>query len=510
MKIYLVNPVFSLSLWDFSLSRDLDGNAYPHPPLALPTIAALTPPEHEVTICDENVDPVNMGFNADIVGITGYYIQRERVFELANSFRARGITVAIGGPLVDKSSVPECALHADTVFMGEAEYSWPTYLNDFKSGHAESLYIQNDFVDLKDSPPPRYELLNYKAYSTGIIETSRGCPYACEFCEIPVRLGTKSRAKSVEQVMMEVRAQYELGADSIFFIDDHFIGNRKRTLELLFEISKFVRLIDYKMYYSCQFTINFTNDRELLALLHAANFKRVFIGIETPREVNLKNSKKEQNLKADLIESVRLIQSYNIVVWASLIVGFDEDDTKIFEEQKMLLQAAGIPVAMIGLLQALPGTPLYKRMVDANRIGDKEIGGVRGTYADLLKTNIIPLKLTPRELARGYQRLMKEIYAYAPFTQRLTDAIRRAKMPHHKSGPKAWKSFFPILLRILRYYLMTTDLGRIRMFFQVVIVTMIHSPQQLETALMHLVVYKHLRTFFRKVASLPMGEYFEV
>ena len=198
MKICLINTRFPLSLWDFSYCKDIDGSMFPFPPLSLAALGALTPREHEVFIFDENIRHIDMALTADIVGITGYDIQKERVYQLADEFRNRGITVAIGGPLVRESSLDECSRHADVVFLGEAEYTWPAFIRDFQAGHAQPVYIQDGFVDLTDSPAPRFELLELPVYSTALIETSRGCPHSCEFCEIPVRLGRRARVKPPE------------------------------------------------------------------------------------------------------------------------------------------------------------------------------------------------------------------------------------------------------------------------------------------------------------------------
>ena len=505
MKILFVNPAFPPSLWDFALSRDLEGSRYTHPPLALPTLAALTPPEHEVRLVDENVDSVAMDADADVVGITGYYIQRARVFELAAAFRARGKRVVIGGPIVEASTIAEILKHADHVFQGEAEYTWPRFLSDLEQGTTAREYIQRELVDMRDSPPPRYDLLSQEAYSTATIETSRGCPMACEFCEIPSRLGKKARSKSLEQVMAEVRAHHGLGADSIFFIDDHFIGNRAHVKRLLEELVRFQAETGNAMYFTCQFTINLARDREMLELLHAANFRRVFVGIETPRKASLLSVRKKQNVLGDLVEAVRTLQSYNITVWAGMIVGFDTDDPAIFDEQREFLSAAGIPVVMSGLLQAIPGTPLYERMAREGRLRDTDFGGVRGTYDALLMTNIIPRAFTDEELVRGYQRMIREIYEYEPYAQRVLDSLRRGDKPiakPRKSTVSVKK--LRIVARTVRFYLWTGDARRRRMFFRVVGETLRHRPEELETALMHLVVYKHLRLFYRTVASLPV------
>ncbi|NBX37737.1 MAG: radical SAM protein, partial [Planctomycetes bacterium] len=362
MRVLFLNPVFPPSLWDFSLSRDIEGKRYTHPPLALPTLAALTPAAHTVRLLDENVEPVDVATLAgqfDLVGLTGYYIQRHRVFELADQFRSRGVRVAIGGPIVEASTIDTVAAHADHVFLGEAEYTWPQFIAELEAGHAQPRYEQTAFVDMRDSPPPRYELLALGAYSTATIETSRGCPMSCEFCEIPIRLGQRARSKDTAQIMAEVRAHHALGADSIFFVDDHFVGNRSHAKRLLEELVRFQREIGFAMAFSCQFTINLARDTEMVELLHAANFRRVFVGIETPRRESLASVRKKQNLVGDLLENIHLLQSYGIVVWAGMIVGFDTDDAAIFDEQRAFIAEAGIPVVMSGLLQAIPGTPLH-------------------------------------------------------------------------------------------------------------------------------------------------------
>lgn len=502
MKICLINPRLPLSLWDFSYSRDIDGNVFPFPPLSLATLAALTRREYEVVICDENVKPVDFDTDADIVGITGYHIQKERVYQLADSFRSKGKTVAIGGPLVQKSNLGECMEHADIVFLGEAEYTWLSFIRDFQSGNAQPLYVQDGFVDLAASPAPRFELLELSAYSTAIIETSRGCPHSCEFCEIPIRLGKRPRNKSVEQVMTEIRSLYALGADSIFIIDDNFFGNRKRALDLLAEIERFVKSIDYRIYFSCQFTIDISRDEEILILMNKANFRRVFVGIETPRELSLTMARKNQNTKIDLLDAVHRIQSNNIIVWGSFIVGFDSDDTNIFNEQLRFIQAASIPVAMVGILQAIPGTPLYERIRQEGRLRDDEAGGIRGKADSLIHTNIKPVNMSSEELAEGYRYLVRNLYSYDNFAERLINATKLGKKHGIKGRTQISKKGILTLLRLINYYVLSTDLRRICMFMRIIAQTLLHNPQHVQTVLMHLVVYKHLKLFYEQGTSI--------
>jgi radical SAM superfamily enzyme YgiQ (UPF0313 family) len=501
MKIYLVNPRFPKSLWDFSYSRDIDGSKFPFPPLSLATLAALTPKEHQVVISDENVKPLDFASEADIVGITGHYIQRERVYQLANSFRSRGITVAIGGPLVQRSNLNECAEHGDVVFLGEAEYTWPMFIRDFQSNSTKPLYVQDKLVDLSDSPAPRFELLELSLYSTAIMETSRGCPHSCEFCEIPVRLGKRSRTKSPEQVLTEIRDLHRLGVDSIFIIDDNFFGNRKRTVALLSEIRQFVRSIDYQLFFTCQFTIDVAQNVKVLSLLREANFRRVFIGIETPRESSLRMIKKRQNTEVNLLDAIHLIMSNNIIVWGAFIVGFDNDDAGIFKEQLEFIQLSSIPVAMVGILQALPGTPLYERMRQEGRLRDNEAGGIRGDLNQLTYTNIIQKHMSDEELADGYRYLVRNLYSYDNFAERMINAIKLGKNYEIRGRNRMHKKEVLILLRLLRYYLIPTEPKRIRMFMRIITQTIIHNPRYFKTVLMHLIVYKHLKMFYEQGTS---------
>jgi radical SAM superfamily enzyme YgiQ (UPF0313 family) len=498
MKICLINPRFPLSLWDFTLCRDLSGSAFPFPPLSLATLAGLTPAGHEVIIFDENVGLLDVPKDTDIVGITGYHIQEERVFALADGLRKQGMTVAIGGPLVRKENLELCALHADAVFLGEAEYSWPKFMGDVDAGQAQHLYVQNTLVDMEDSPTPRFDLLDLSAYSSAIIETSRGCPHSCEFCEIPVRLGRGSRTKSTDQVMTEITALSKLGVDSIFIIDDNFLGSPARAKELLREIGQFVASVDNRIYFSLQFTIDTAKDEEMLVLLEQANVRRVFIGIETPRQSSLAAVRKVQNTRVDLLEAVRKIQSHNIIVWGAFIVGFDADDQNIFQEQLDFIQAASIPVAMVGILQALPGTPLYDRMKKEGRLRGDEAGGIRGAANSLVDTNIEPRNMTREELVQGYRYLVNSLYEPERFSERVLGAVAQgAGHPVEGGAPVTVKGLMT-LLRILRYYLLTTDLRRSRMFLRTLIHTLRHHPKQLQTVLMHLVVYKHLRLVYEQ------------
>ena len=258
-----------------------------------------------------------------------------------------------------KSNLGECAEHADVVLQGEAEYTWPSFISDFQSGNAQPLYVQDGFVDLALLLRPALKLLGFRHIQQQSLK-HRGCPHSCEFCEIPIRLGKRPRNKSVEQVMAEylVSTHWAQILSSSLMTTSSVIV--KRALDLLAEIERFVKSIDYRVYFSCQFTIDIARDEEILILMNKANFRRVFVGIGLHGNSSLTMAGKNQNTKIDLLDAVPAHPvGFFIIVWGSFIVGFDSDDTNIFNEQLSFIQAASIPVAMVGILQAIPGTPLY-------------------------------------------------------------------------------------------------------------------------------------------------------
>lgn len=508
MRIDLIQPRFPLSLWDFSLCQDLDGHAFPHAPLALPTLAALTPPGHDVRLFDENVAPLPATTDAELVGITGYHLQLDRVLALATAHRRAGRRVVIGGPVAGEANLGVLLAHADHVFVGEAEYTWPRFIRDLTECQAvpPALIRQEGLIDLADSPPPRFDLLP-RGYAAATIETSRGCPYACEFCEIPSRLGARSRVKSVAQVLAEVRHHHALGARSIFFVDDNFLGQKHRARELLTALAEFGDETGHAVFFSCQFTINLAKDDVLLELLARANFRRVFIGLETPRRDSLALAKKKQNLAIDPIEAVHRLHAHNIIVWAGLIVGFDTDDAAIFDDQLAFLEAAGVPVAMIGRLQAIPNTPLHTRMDAAGRLRpDAGVGGVRGPYASLITSNIEPTCMPEAALARGTQRLVRDAYAPEAYARRVLKAVLTGGRPVARSSRRPGAAELAIVARAARWFLLTRDARRRRLFLDVVGTVLRKRPEQLAVALMHLVVWKHLSEFYGRVAALPVPD----
>lgn len=496
MRLYLINPKFPDTFWGFGHVKDLGGTRYATANLGLPTVAALVPPQISVQLCDENIEAIDFDRDADLIGITGFNIQSARMFEIAKAFRDRGKPVVIGGPYA--SLCPgECEPHADVLIVGEAERIWPRFLDDFLGGRYESRYEEKEKIDMTTSPLPRWDLLKLKHYGRIPVQTTRGCPFTCEFCDVIVFLGNKVRQKSSDQVLTELDSLYphmfRAGRDSVFFADDNFIGNKVHAKRISRALIDWNQSLKRPVRFSTQVTINMARDRELMELMAAANFHSVFVGIETPKKANLLEAGKRQNTVGDLIQDVKTIQSHGIFVWAGMIVGFDNDDPSVFREQLDFINDANIPISMTGMLNAPANTPLWHRLQKEGRL----IPGHQ--YEDQADTNIIPKKMSVEELRSGYIHLLNDLYSYENYGKRLQgtlDAIQ-AKPPRHAKGFSLRHALFNFkrLSKMLRYYLMTADKERRHYFVSMVRHLTKSNPHYLKEGLWHLAVHKHFHEY---------------
>ncbi|MFQ5415682.1 MAG: radical SAM protein [Myxococcota bacterium] len=431
MKIYLVTPRNPPSFWTYDVILPTLGKDCIFPNLSMPTLAGLTDRKHEVVLCDENVEEIDFDFDADIVGVTGYIIHKPRMQEIIAEFRRRGRFVVAGGPFA--SLCPEeLRGHCDVVFADEAEETWPAFLRDFETGSWKTEYRPQEKPDMTQSPMPRFDLLDVSRYHAMTIQFARGCPFNCEFCDIIVVYGRRPRSKSVEQVMAEIRECHRLGASQIFIVDDNFIGNAKLAKEMLRAMASWGAEHDYPIDFNTEVSLNVARDDELLSLMRAANFTTIFIGIESPRRDSLAETRKTQNLHGDLLESIHKVQSYGIQIQGGMIVGFDHDDASIFEEQLSFVQAARIPVSMTGMLQAMPRTPLYDRVAREGRL-------LRETSGDQFAfSNILPVRMTRRQLYEGYRWLLFQLYDFENYRRRtLAFLLERGRQVHRGRNVRA-------------------------------------------------------------------------
>ncbi len=474
MKILLINPKFPNSFWSFQGLEGLVEN-YAHAPLGLATVAALTPSDMKVQVVDENIEEVPFDSDADIVGFTAFNVQIRRAVELAEEFRKRGKKVVLGGPYVSLIPEPFQSLF-DTVFVGEAENIWPKFCQDVKDGVAQNIYTEPDKIDITKSPIPRYDLLRNDHYNAYYLQTSRGCPFTCEFCDIIITNGRVPRTKDLDQIMAEVESVRKLGGTCVTFSDANFIGNSKYAKDLLVRLAKFGKQYNFPIRFTAELTINVADREDILDLMQEANFAALFFGIESPRAASLKETKKGVNLMSPLIQSLRKIQNRGIFPWAGMIVGFDHDDYAIFQEQFDFLMEAGIPFTTSGILVAIPTTPLYKRLEAEKRLTmnreefRKASETWRGHGSDNL--NFIPKLMTREELLAGYSWMIRKIYSYENFAKRMEICMQNfpqasQEIRVHKNqasfkidGKAGLRSF----MNILKHYLLTMDSTR-RKFF---------------------------------------------
>jgi radical SAM superfamily enzyme YgiQ (UPF0313 family) len=494
MKIYLVTPRNPTSFWTYDEILPVLGKRCIFPNLSMPTVAGMTPDRHEVVLCDENVEEIDFDFDADVVGVTGYIIHRERMLEIIEAFRRRGRFVVVGGPFA--SLCPEQLRgRCDSIFVEEAEETWPRFLADFEAGVPKTEYRAAEKPDMTLSPAPRFDLLRVDRYHALTIQFARGCPFNCDFCDIIVVYGRRPRAKSVEQVMREVAECHRLGARQVFIVDDNFIGNKKLAKELLREIAVFGRENGYPISFQTEVSLNVAGDEELLALLHAANFTTIFIGIESPRRESLAESRKTQNLRGDLIENVRKIQSYGIQVQAGMIVGFDHDDDSIFEEQLRFIQEARIPVSMTGMLQAMPKTPLYDRVEREGRLITESTGD------QFVLSNIVPQQMSRRTLYQGYRWLAEQLYDFRNYRARTLEFLlnRGAQIA---GGRNLRKGDLRRLASVLRDTVLLGGPRRAWFTLTLLGATLLRRPSAFKEAVSFAIVHKAFYEYMRELLGL--------
>ena len=489
MKIHLVTPRNPESFWTYDRILPSLGKRCIFPNLSMPTVAGLTGPDHEVTLCDENVDEIDFDVEADIVGVTGYIVHKQRMLEIADEFRRRGRFVVIGGPYA--SLCPEeLRGRCDVLFVDEAEETWPQFLTDFANGEWHPEYRPHEKPDLTTSPTPRFDLLKVDRYHAMTIQFARGCPFNCEFCDIIVVYGRRPRVKSVPQVMAEIAECHRLGATQVFLVDDNFIGNKKLAKELLRAIADWSAANDHPMYFNTEVSLNVAQDEELLDLLRAARFTTIFIGIESPRKASLLETHKTQNMRGDLVENIRKIQDYGIQVQAGMIVGFDHDDESIFEEQLRFIQDARIPVSMTGMLQAMPKTPLHDRMAKEGRLVGDSVGD------QFVFSNILPKTMSRIELYKGYRELIADLYDFRNFRRRTLEFIlNRGRQVG--DGMRVRKEEWALLARILRDTVIAASPRRAWFTLSLLGTTLWKNPSRLADAVGFAIVHKGLYEYMQ-------------
>lgn len=420
MKVLLVNPKIPDTYWSFKYAIKFISKKASSPPLGLITVSAMLPEGWQKKVVDMNVEPLREKdiLWADYVFLSSMSVQSESADEIIRLVRQMGRKVVAGGPHFTGN--PEKYDHVDHLILNEAELSLPPFLAEIDEKRPAKRYCTEEFADMEISPVPDYKLLDVKKYAQLSIQYSRGCPHDCEFCEITALLGRKVRTKTSAQVMLELDNIYSTGyRGSIFFVDDNFIGNRKKLkTDLLPMIIKWNRIHGMPFTYNTEASIDLSDDNELMELMTEAGFVKVFVGIETPDEESLRECNKRLNINRNLVDSVKKIQASGMEVTAGFIVGFDHDKDNIFSRQVDFIEKSGIITAMVGLLNAPSKTKLYRRLAGEGRI----LGTADGNNTnDVL--NFEP-KMDREMLVKGYHSILQNIYSARAYTNRVISFIK--------------------------------------------------------------------------------------
>jgi len=488
LKILLVYPRNPDSFWSFRHVLPFVSRKSAFPPLGLLTVAALLPAQWELRLVDLNVRPLADADIrwADCVFLSGMIVHKSSAHEVAARCAALGRKVIAGGPLFTTSHAefPEIPHFV----LGEAEDQIAGLAGDLERGTLRPLYRRDAWPDVRAIPVPRWDLISLGDYVTMPVQFSRGCPYNCEFCDIVVMNGRVPRTKAPEQMLRELEALRRLGwRDMVFITDDNFIGNRKRARELLQALIDWRARTRTSIGFLTEASLNLADHPELCALMVRAGFTKVFLGIETPATASLEECNKVQNRERDLVESVRTIQAAGMEVMGGFIVGFDSDPRDIFRRQLEFIQSSGVVTAMVGLLNALPQTALYRRLAREGRLLAESCGN--NTDAAL---NFIT-RLEPEFLMSGYRELMRTLYQPGNYYRR----IRTFLAAYRPQGARLRLSAADLRAFLLSLWVLgVREPGR-RAYWGLLWSTLLTRPRKFRAAMELAIIGHH----FRKVAG---------
>lgn len=490
MNILLIYPYYPDSFWGFKHALKFIAKKAAVAPLGLLTVSAILPKSWHKKLVDLNTSQLNSKdiISSDFVFISAMYIQKESVGEIIKLCRLHNTKIVAGGPLFTQeyANYPEI----DYFVLNEAEITLPPFVHAIESGiEPKRIYSTKDFANMCESPIPDYHLLNMKAYANMSIQVSRGCPYACDFCEITTLLGHKVRMKTTNQVLQEINTLYRLNwRGSISIVDDNFIGNKKEVKNnLIPAIRKWMKANNFPFLFNTQTSINLADDDELLEEMTASGFNSTFIGIETPDDNSLHKCNKVQNENRNLLMSIKKIQRAGMIVSGGFIVGFDSDLASVFQRQIDFIQRSGIVTAMVGLLNAPKNTVLYNRLKKEKRLTIESSGN--NTDSTM---NFIP-KMNRTDLINGYKLIIQNIYSSKPYYKR----VRRLLL-NYKSNNRLHSKFdFKYVLGLIKSATLMGFIKKGRLeYWKFIIWTLFKRPKLIPNAIVFTVYGYHFRKIY--------------
>jgi len=486
LKALLLYPEFPDTFWSFKHALKFIRKKAAYPPLGLLTLGAMLPRDWSLRLIDVNVTKLtdrDLKW-AEIVFISGMVVQRDSARQIILRCKEAGLRIVAGGPLF--TSEYEQFEGVDHFVLNEAEVTLAEFLSDLEKGGARPIYKTADFCDIRETPAPRWDLIDLRDYAAMGIQFSRGCPFNCDFCNVTTLFGHKPRLKTTDQIIQELDGLYGLGwRGQIFFVDDNFIGNKRYLKTLLLPALIEWRKDKKGIPFNTEASIDLADDEGLMAMMVDAGFDAVFVGIETPDENSLTECNKKQNRNRNLVECVKRIHRSGLQVQGGFIVGFDSDTRSIFQRQIDFIQKSGIVTAMVGLLQAPAGTRLYDRLKKEGRLLGQMSGNTDGT------TNIIP-RMNLTHLCEGYSNILRHIYSPKQYYQRIKIFLKEYRPPKFRT-PLDFQRF----LALFRSSISLGVLGRERFqYWKILFWTLCRRPR-LFTLAVTFAIYGH---HFRKSA----------
>jgi len=504
LKILLVYPQYPDTFWSFKHALKMVAKKASFPPLGLLTVAAMLPQEWEKKLVNMNVTPLNDEDLkwADYVFISAMTIQRESVKEVISRSKRFNVKVVAGGPLFTTGY--EEFDGVDHFVLGEAEITLAPFLEDLKNGCAKHVYTSKERPDIRKTPIPLWSLINMKKYASMNIQYSRGCPFNCEFCDIIILNGHKPRTKDKDQMVAELDALYhQEWRGGVFIVDDNFIGNkRKLKQETLPAIIEWMEAKKNPFALSTEASINLADDEELMQLMAKAGFNQIFVGIETPNEDSLVECNKLPNKNRDLIALVKKIQNHGLEVQGGFIVGFDSDPLSIFRSQINFIQKSGIVTAMVGLLNAPPGTRLHQRLKKEKRL----LQSFSGDQMDC-SLNFIP-KMNHETLINGYKNILNTIYSPKQYYERIKTFLKEYRPAQRKQALPQLRFFHIRALIKSMWVLGVKERGR-TYYWRFVVSTLLKRPRVFPLSISLTIQGFHFRKVAEKYISTPITNILE-
>jgi radical SAM superfamily enzyme YgiQ (UPF0313 family) len=491
LKILLVNPEVPNTFWSLKSALKFVSRKALLPPLGLLTVATMLPKSFEKKLVDMNVVKLRDRDIkwADYVFISAMAIQMDSARLVVKRCNKLNVKVVAGGPLF--TTFPEKIPDIDHLVLNEAEITLPAFLKDLADDCAKGIYKTDQKADVQRSPALMWDLIDMKKYALMGIQYSRGCPFDCDFCDVTNLFGHNVRTKTASQIIKELESLYiRKWHGDVFFVDDNFVGKRQQVKkELLPAIIEWMDKRNHPFSFNTQASIDLVDDEELMTMMAKAGFDSVFIGIESPNEKSLAECNKKQNTGRDIVASVKKIQQFGMQVQGGFIVGFDNDQPSVFDKLINLIQDSGIVTAMVGLLNAPPGTKLYSRLRSENRLSEQATGDNMDCTM-----NFIP-KMDVHELMSGYQKVLSTIYSQKYQSQRIKTFLKNYNFSHktkYKLGLRDIKAFFRAIWRIG-----IIEKGKIH--YWMLMLWSLKNPRRLPLAVRYSIFGYHFRKMLKNI-----------